>query len=91
MICTILAKETNNSKEIRAELTECVLHILGDEKPFLNDLNDYYVVKEMLSMINSNLLGKSENISRLLARFQKRNDSVRKSANINKYKAFQIF
>lgn len=77
MICMILEKETNNSKEIHAELTECVLHTLSDEKPLLNDLNDYYVVKEMFNKIHSNLLEKSENTSRLLARFQKRNDSVR--------------
>lgn len=74
----ILAKETNNLKEIHAELTESVLHILGDEKPFFNDLNDYYVMKEMCCKINSNLMGKNENTSRLLTRFQKRSDSVRK-------------
>lgn len=79
MICMILAKESNNSKEIHAELTESMLHMLSDEKPFFNNLNDYYVVKEMCNKINANLLGKSENTSRLLARFQKCNDSVRKS------------
>lgn len=73
----ILAKESNNSKEICAELTECLLHLLADEKPFLKNLNDYYVVKEMCNKIDGNLLGKTENASRLLVRFQKCNDSVR--------------
>lgn len=74
----ILAKESNNSKEIHAELTESMLHMLGDEKPFFKNLNDYYVVREMCNQIHGNLLGKTENTSRLMARFQKCNDSVRK-------------
>lgn len=78
----ILAKETNNSKEIHAELTECLLHILSDEKPLFDDLNDYYVVKEMCNKINSYLIGKCENTSRFLTRFQTRNNSVRKNQSI---------
>lgn len=78
MICMILVKEANNASEIHVELSECLLHILSDEKPLLNDLNDYYVMKEMFSKINSHLIGKRENASRLLTRFQTTNHSVRK-------------
>lgn len=71
----ILDKEANNSKEIHAELIECLLHILCDEKPLFSDLNDYYVVKEICSKISSHLIGK-----RFLARLQTRNDSVRNTS-----------
>lgn len=75
MICMILAKNTNNSEEIHVELMACLLHVLDDEKSLINDLNDYYVVNEMFKKINRHLVG--ENLSRLLARFQARNSSVR--------------
>lgn len=89
----ILAKETNNSNEIHAELTEFLLHILKEEKPFLNDLNDYYVIEEMFTKIHAHLIERQENSSRLLARFQARNNSVRGKLHILNvvYMALVIF
>lgn len=76
MICLVLTKEMTNSKEIHAELTECLLHLLSDKMPLIIDSNDYFVMKEMFLKIRPCLIGQRTNLTRLLARLQRSGNSV---------------
>lgn len=77
MICMILSKETNNSKEIRTELVECLLHMLTDGKTLISNSNDHFVVNEMFTRIRPCSIDQKANSSRYLLRLQKRGESVR--------------
>lgn len=72
----ILTKETDNSKEIHVELTECILHLLNDQKSLINNINDYAVMNEMCARIRSYLIDQKGSASRLLARLERRSNSV---------------
>lgn len=76
MVCLILLKETNTSKEIHAELTECVLQMINDQKLLITNLENHRLVDEMCLQIRSFLLNDKCNISKLLSRLQKQNDRV---------------
>lgn len=87
MICLILLKETNTSKEIHAELTECVLQMINDQKLLITNLENHHLVDEMCLQIRSFLLNDKNNISKLLSRLQKQNDRV--SISIEKTEDFR--
>lgn len=85
MICLILLKETNTSKEIHAELTECVLQMINDQKLLITNLENHYLVDEMCLQIRSFLLNDKNNFSKLLSRLQKQNDRVSISVGKTEY------
>lgn len=87
MICLILLKETNTSKEIHAELTECVLQMINDQKLLITNLENHHLVDEMCLQIRSFLLNDKNNISKLVSRLQKQNDRV--SISIEKTEDFR--
>lgn len=76
MICMILLKETTVSKEIHAELAECLLHTLSDLKPLVTTLDDYHLISRMCAQIRPYLIGEAANMRRLVSRLQKRSDLV---------------
>lgn len=76
MICMVLSKETNNSREIQPEPAECLLHMLNDGKTLINNSNDHFVVNEMFTRIRPRLLDQRANSSRYLLRLLKRGDFV---------------
>lgn len=77
MICMILIKETSGSKEIHAELAECLLHTFSDLKPLVITLDDYHLMSRMCSQIRPYLIREKTNILRLVSRLQTRSDLVR--------------
>lgn len=74
MICMILLKQTSDSKEIHAELAECLLHFLSDQKPLIRTTNDYYLVRQMCTQVRSHFA--ELNLKRFVSRLQKRSDLV---------------
>lgn len=78
MICMILTKETSVSKEIHAELAECLLHMLSDLKPLATTSDDYYLINRMCIQIRPYLIRESSTMLRLVSRLQTRSDSVKR-------------
>lgn len=76
MICMILLKQTNGSKEIHTELTECLLNILTDQKPLVITLDDYHLIRQMSTLIREYLIGEKANTTRMISRLDKRSDLV---------------
>lgn len=77
MICMILIKETNVSKEIHAELAECLLHSLSDLKPLVKTLDDHYLIDQMCAQIRPYLIDDKVNLRRIVSRLQKQCDLVK--------------
>lgn len=77
MICMILMKETNVSKEIHAELAECLLHTLSDLKSLVKTLDDHYLIDRMCAQIRPYLIGDKANLRRIVSRLQKQCDLVK--------------
>ncbi|XP_031632927.1 huntingtin [Contarinia nasturtii] len=76
MICMILMKETSGSKEIHAELAECLLHTLSDQKVLVTTLDDYHLLRKMCTHIRPYLIQEKANCLRLVSRLQRRSDSI---------------
>lgn len=74
MICMILLKQTSDSKEIHAELAECLLHFWSDQKPLIRTTDDYYLVRQMCHEIRSHFT--EVHLKRFVSRLQKRGDLV---------------
>lgn len=84
MICMILMKETNVSKEIHVELAECLLNTLSDLKTLVKTLDDYYLIDGMCAQIRPYLIGDKANLRRVVSRLQKQCDPVEKKKTFEK-------
>lgn len=73
----ILMKETSGSKEIHAELAECLLHTLSDLKPLVTTLDDYHLINRMCIQIRPYWIREKPNMLRLVTRLQKQSDLVK--------------
>lgn len=77
MICMILLKETNGSREIHAELAECLLHILSEQKVLVTTLDDYYLMSRIFTQIRPYLIEQKANFIRVISRLKTQSDMVR--------------